>query len=608
MVRTTLFAVTLLSCLGPANSWAQDDADMTLDICPNNFINFPMDISGLRCTCSAEQAKADATIWGGNPYDSGSDICRAAVHAGAITTAGGAVRITPAIGVKVFPSVTRNDIRSASSGADDGYKVDIPGASGAATDTAPTNALVTATDICPNNLINFPADSPPLSCTCSSERAKADATIWGANPYDSGSDVCRAALHAGAISTDGGEIRVISKTAVPVFPSLTRNGIRSASSGAGDGYAIEAGPSAASPIKSVDMTSEGMTFDICPNSFINFPADGAALKCGCSAEQAKADATIWGANPYDAGSDICRAAVHAGAITSVGGEVKVASAMKVPVFPSVTRNGVRSASSGAGDGYTVAAASGAATSVAPIHQTETGMTFDVCPNNYINFPMDSPPLTCGCSAEQAKADATIWGANPYDAGSDICRAAAHAGAIATTGGQVRIAPTAGVKVFPSVTRNDVRSASANAGDGYTVEVTNKAAAPAVDAAGQPVQAPIAATLKTTGRVQLYINFATDKADPLPSSAPILAELLTTLRDDSGLRLDLIGHTDSQGGAGYNLDLSQRRAASVYLFLVQSGVQPERLRASGRGLLEPIADNATVEGRALNRRVEARRLQ
>jgi hypothetical protein len=99
MVRTTLFAVTLLSCLGPANSWAQDDADMTLDICPNNFINFPMDISGLRCTCSAEQAKADATIWGGNPYDSGSDICRAAVHAGAITTAGGAVRITPAIGV-----------------------------------------------------------------------------------------------------------------------------------------------------------------------------------------------------------------------------------------------------------------------------------------------------------------------------------------------------------------------------------------------------------------------------------------------------------------------------------------------------------------------------
>src|SRR5262245_51843606 len=99
MVRTTLFAVALLSCLGGTSSWAQDD-DMTFDICPNNFINFPMDISGLRCTCLTEQAKADATIWGGNPYDSGSDICRAAVHAGAITTAGGQVRITPSVGVK----------------------------------------------------------------------------------------------------------------------------------------------------------------------------------------------------------------------------------------------------------------------------------------------------------------------------------------------------------------------------------------------------------------------------------------------------------------------------------------------------------------------------
>ncbi len=300
--------------------------------------------------------------------------------------------------------------------------------------------------------------------------------------------------------------------------------------------------------------------------------------------------------------------MHAGAITTSGGEIKVTSATKIGVFPSVTRNGVRSASANRGDGYTVAAASGAAMAVAPIRSTEAGIVLDICPNSYINFPMDSPPLTCACSSEQAKADATIWGANPYDAGSDICRAAVHAGAITTSGGEVKITPSTGVLVFPSVTRNGVRSASANGGDGYTVEVMKKALAPAVDAGGEPVQAPIAATLKATGRVQLYINFATDKAEPLPSSAPILAELLNTLRDDTALKLDLIGHTDSQGGADYNFDLSQRRAASIYLFLVQSGIQPERLRASGRGLVEPIADNATVEGRALNRRVEARQVQ
>ena len=530
MIRTALAILVFIASFGTLSALAQDSTDMTLDICPNNFINFPMDITGLRCVCSTEQARADATIWGANPYDAGSDICRAAVHAGAIDTAGGEVRITPEIGVKVFPSVTRNDIRSASSGAGDGYKVVVSAAaSGSATETAPNDQSAVAPDICPNNLINFPTDSPPLSCTCSMERAKADATIWGANPYESGSDVCRAAVHAGAISTGGGEIKVTSVTGVPVFPSVTRNEIRSASSGTGDGYTITAGPNAASAIKTVEATADGITLDVCPNSFINFPTDGPELTCTCSTEQAKADATIWGANPYESGSDICRSAVHAGAISTSGGEVKVTSATKVPVFPSVTRNGVRSASSGPGDGYTVASASGLAMAVAPVHSTDAGMVLDICPNSYINFPMDSPPLSCACSTEQAKADATIWGANPYESGSDICRAAVHAGAIATSGGEVEITPSAGVPVFPSVTRNGVRSASSGPGDGYMVEVTKKALAPAVDAEGKPVQEPIAETLAATGRVQLYINFATDQDKPLPTSEPILQELLATLR-------------------------------------------------------------------------------
>ena len=61
---------------------------------------------------------------------------------------------------------------------------------------------------------------------------------------------------------------------------------------------------------------------------------------------------------------------------------------------------------------------------------------------------------------------------------------------------------------------------------------------------------------------------------------------------SALRVDLIGHTDSQGSAPYNLDLSQRRAAAVYLWLIQHGLESSRLRSDGRGLMEPIADNAT----------------
>lgn len=141
--------------------------------------------------------------------------------------------------------------------------------------------------------------------------------------------------------------------------------------------------------------------------------------------------------------------------------------------------------------------------------------------------------------------------------------------------------------------------------GATPVATAAAPSPAVDQSGKPVQAPIAATLRATGRVQLYINFATDQDKPLPSSEPVLQELLATLKGDPALRLQLVGHTDSQGSAPHNLDLSQRRAAAVFLWLVQRGIDSGRLRSDGRGLMEPIADNATEPGRALNRRVEAK---
>ena len=176
MIGTALAGLAILVGACATVAFAQED--MILDVCPNNFINFPMDIPGLRCTCSAEQAKADATIWGTNPYESTSDICRAAVHAGAISSNGGEVRITPAVKVPVFPSVTRNDVRSASASGGDGYKVvtETPASNSSTTTTPAEPATTAAADICPNNLINFPKDTAPFACTCSSDRAKADAT------------------------------------------------------------------------------------------------------------------------------------------------------------------------------------------------------------------------------------------------------------------------------------------------------------------------------------------------------------------------------------------------------------------------------------------------
>ncbi|HSK22831.1 MAG TPA: OmpA family protein [Egicoccus sp.] len=68
-------------------------------------------------------------------------------------------------------------------------------------------------------------------------------------------------------------------------------------------------------------------------------------------------------------------------------------------------------------------------------------------------------------------------------------------------------------------------------------------------------------------------------------------------------VQVIGHTDDQGSADYNLDLSQRRADVVADALRERGIPVDRLTAEGRGLTEPVAPNDSDEGRAQNRRVE-----
>jgi flagellar motor protein MotB len=71
----------------------------------------------------------------------------------------------------------------------------------------------------------------------------------------------------------------------------------------------------------------------------------------------------------------------------------------------------------------------------------------------------------------------------------------------------------------------------------------------------------------------------------------------------GLRVLIVGHTDSQGGLDYNVDLSRRRAASVIGALSARGILANRLTPQGVGMAAPVSTNDTDDGRARNRRVE-----
>jgi outer membrane protein OmpA-like peptidoglycan-associated protein len=101
-----------------------------------------------------------------------------------------------------------------------------------------------------------------------------------------------------------------------------------------------------------------------------------------------------------------------------------------------------------------------------------------------------------------------------------------------------------------------------------------------------------------------VNFATDQDVILSESFPILEEVARVMNENPEVdRILVEGHTDSRASDAYNLELSRRRAASVMRFLIESGVAADRLCSQGFGRSRPLADNATEEGMALNRRVE-----
>ena len=121
----------------------------------------------------------------------------------------------------------------------------------------------------------------------------------------------------------------------------------------------------------------------------------------------------------------------------------------------------------------------------------------------------------------------------------------------------------------------------------------------------PARKGLGDALKRQGRVVLYgIRFDSGSDVPRPESSPTLQELAAALTAQKDLSVEVAGHTDTVSGEAYNLDLSNRRARSVVAWLVKAGVDEKRLIARGYGPSRPVADNATAQGRALNRRVEA----
>lgn len=246
--------------------------------------------------------------------------------------------------------------------------------------------------------------------------------VWGAGPYTADSDVCTAARHAGVIGAEGGDVRAIRGPGGDSFPGSEANGVRSSTWG---------------------RFETSFTFELpqplaeaCPD---RLPDGVEVLLCQC--DPGVAPGSVWGSGPYTVDSNICTAARHAGVI-GADGPVLARRVAGQEVYEGSIRNGVQSSRWGRFATSLDVAAPGAA--AAPPAMCDA-------------LPEDASRHACQCPPVSGSSG-PVLGAGPYDAGSDICAAARHAGVIGREGGLVVVLALPGLEVYRGTQQNGETSA------------------------------------------------------------------------------------------------------------------------------------------------------
>lgn len=167
-----------------------------------------------------------------------------------------------------------------------------------------------------------------------------------------------------------------------------------------------------------------------------------------------------------------------------------------------------------------------------------------------------------------------------------------------------------LKTRVSTLENTVNQLSADAdGDGVADRFDKCPGTPAgtvVDGSGCPLTHPEGLGLTTGTAAGSVIQFEFDSSVLRTSSYPVLDAVSAELRANSGSNATLEGHASAEGTDAYNMNLSRDRANSVKTYLVNSGVDANRLTVRAFGESRPVASNETEEGRSQNRRVEIKK--
>ena len=178
-------------------------------------------------------------------------------------------------------------------------------------------------------------------------------------------------------------------------------------------------------------------------------------------------------------------------------------------------------------------------------------------------------------------------------------------AIGAVAGGLLGAATAGGNKGRSAATGAAIGAALGAGGGYLWSQHMQEQKAAMERATQGTGVNVTQTTDNQLKLEIPsdISFDTGRYDIKPDLRPILDRFATTLNQNPVTTLKIIGHTDSSGSDAINGPLSVNRAGATRDYLVARGVAMNRISIDGRGSREPVAENTTAAGRAMNRRVE-----
>ena len=204
--------------------------------CPSSYSSLSAEQKAAETTCKCDSSNTSSgSVWGSSIYTTDSSICRAAVHAGATTTAGGDVTVKGAPGCSAYVGTNQNGINSGAWGSYQGsfyFPSKGDGKCSAAPATPPTAA---AGDLCPRNFKSVPGLNANTTITCKCDAGlSAGGPVWGSDIYTQDSSICRAALHAGAITSSGGSVTAKAASGCKKYDAKTRNGVASSKWGSYD--------------------------------------------------------------------------------------------------------------------------------------------------------------------------------------------------------------------------------------------------------------------------------------------------------------------------------------------------------------------------------------